>query len=136
MQDKDLREVGLKVTAPRMKILSILEQAHHLSAEEIYQQLKSMGNDVGLATVYRVLSQFESAGLVMKHNFEANVSVYELAHGEHHDHMVCVKCGLVVEFVDDMIEQRQSHIANEAGFQMTDHNLTIYGLCQGCQASD
>jgi Fur family transcriptional regulator, ferric uptake regulator len=133
MQDKDLRDVGLKVTAPRLKILSILENADHISAEDIFHKLKDVGEDVGLATVYRVLTQFESAGLVIRHNFEEGHSVFELESGQHHDHMVCVKCKKVVEFFDEHIELRQLEIAQSAGFELTDHSLTMYGICQSCQ---
>lgn len=135
MDNQELKKLGLKVTLPRLKILSILEQAehHHMSAEAIYQALTSAGEDVGLATVYRVLTQFETAGLVTKHNFEGGHSVFELNQGEHHDHLVCLKCGRVAEFVDTAIEARQAVIAAEAGFKITDHNLTIYGICPACQ---
>ena len=135
MSRRELREAGLKVTAPRVKILKILENAdpHHMSAEDVYRQLVQMGEDVGLATVYRVLTQFEAAGLVRRHNFEGGHSVFEIEHGEHHDHLVCVNCGTVEEFVDEVIEKRQHSIADQAHFQMTDHSLTIYGVCQGCQ---
>lgn len=134
MKDEKLRSVGLKVTTPRLMILEMLQQAdpHHLSAEDIYQQLKDQSQDVGLATVYRVLTQFESAGLVKRHNFEGGHAVYELDQGEHHDHLVCVKCGAVREFVDEAIEKRQQEIATDAQFQITDHNLTIYGICPRC----
>jgi Fur family transcriptional regulator, ferric uptake regulator len=134
MQDKDLRDAGLKVTAPRVKILKVLEQddPHHLSAEDVYQKLHAAGDDVGLATVYRVLTQFEEAGLVTRHNFEGGHSVFELESGEHHDHLVCVTCHTVLEFVDDEIERRQLDIAKREGFQMTDHSLTIYGVCADC----
>lgn len=135
MGNDQLRAVGLKVTAPRIKILEILASAdpHHMSAEAVYKTLIEAGEDVGLATVYRVLTQFETAGLVRRHNFEGDYAVFELDQGEHHDHLVCLKCGLVDEFVDAEIEQRQEHIAANSGFKMTDHNLTIYGFCQGCQ---
>lgn len=135
-QDEHLRKAGLKVTLPRMKVLQILEQAnpHHLSAEDVFQKLKECGEEVGLATVYRVLTQFEEAGLVVRHNFEGGHSVFEIDQGEHHDHLVCVKCNHVEEFVDEVIEARQEHIAQQAGFQITDHNLTIYGICSRCQA--
>ncbi len=134
MQDDNLRKAGLKVTLPRMKVLRILEEAnpHHLSAEDVYQRLKDMGEEVGLATVYRVLTQFDEAGLIVRHNFEGGHSVYEIDQGEHHDHMVCIKCNRVEEFVDDVIEKRQQEIAQQANFQMTDHSLTIYGICQRC----
>jgi Fur family transcriptional regulator, ferric uptake regulator len=132
---QELRRAGLKITLPRVKILSILENStlHHLSAEDVYRLLVKAGDDVGLATVYRVLTQFEAAGLVIRHNFEGNTSVYEVNHGEHHDHLVCVKCGAIEEFLDDVIEARQLDIARQAGFKMTDHALNIYGLCRQCQ---
>lgn len=134
-ESQQLKDVGLKITMPRLKILQILDQSqvHHLSAEDIYKALLDMGEDVGLATVYRVLAQFESAGLINRHNFEGGYSVYELSQGEHHDHLVCVKCGRVEEFVDEIIEQRQAMIAARANFKMTDHALNIYGLCADCQ---
>lgn len=135
MLDQELREVGLKVTAPRMKILQILEQAnsHHLSAEDVYKRLMDQGEDVGLATVYRVLTQFESAGLVHRHNFESGHSVYELSTGAHHDHLVCISCTTVLEFYDDLIEQQQQRIAEQYGFLVKDHDHTIYGICKNCQ---
>ncbi len=134
MGDQDLRKAGLKVTLPRVKILKILENAdpHHMSAEDVYQALVEMGDDVGLATVYRVLTQFEAAGLVRRHNFEGGHSVFEVEEGEHHDHLVCVKCASVEEFVDEVIENRQETIAERAKFKMTDHSLTIYGICAQC----
>jgi len=134
MTPKNLQEAGLKATLPRVKILNILEKAdqHHLNAEEVYRSLLKTGEDVGLATVYRVLTQFEEAGLVKRHNFEGGRSVFELDQGEHHDHLVCVSCGKVEEFVDETIECRQQQIAEQANFKMTDHSLTIYGVCQDC----
>ncbi len=133
-RNDDLKKAGLKVTVPRLKILQILEKSdpHHMSAEGIYNALVEAGMDVGLATVYRVLTQFEAAGLVKRHHFEGEHSIFELSQGEHHDHMVCVKCGLVEEFVDADIEMRQAAIARRANFKMTDHSLTIYGLCRNC----
>lgn len=132
---QDLKKAGLKMTMPRMRILEFLEssQNRHVSAEEIYQILKDTGEDVGLATVYRVLTQFETAGLVMRHKFEDGRSVYELDHGEHHDHILCVQCGRVDEFIDETIEQRQRAIAEKTGYAMTDHALYIYGVCPQCQ---
>lgn len=126
--------MGLKVTLPRTKILHILETmgSRHLSAEDIYKILIEQGDDVGLATVYRVLTQFETAGLVIRHGFDDNRAVFELDHGEHHDHLVCTKCGTVTEFVDDLIEQRQAIIAQNHNFQMTAHSLYIFGLCANC----
>ena len=137
MAHKDLKRAGLKATAPRLLILQLLAgtQAHHLSAEELYKKLLDSNEDVGLATVYRVLTQFEAAGLVRRHNFEGGKSVYELDNGQHHDHMVCVECNHVAEFVDHEIEQRQKTIAQQAGFTMTDHTLTIYGLCAQCASA-
>jgi len=135
MDNSDLRKAGLKVTLPRTKILNILEQHHerHLSAEEIYKLLLEANDDIGLATVYRVLTQFVTAGLVTKHNF-SGYSVFELNQDEHHDHLVCVECGKVEEFIDDVIEQRQEQIAKDAGFEITDHALNIYGICPKCRA--
>ena len=135
MTNLDLREAGLKATLPRVKILEIMEQSsvRHFSAEDIYKALLDGGEEVGIATIYRVLTQFESAGLVTRHHFEGGISVFELDHGEHHDHILCIKCGKVEEFVDKVIEQRQKAIAAEAGFSMTDHSLNIYGVCKDCQ---
>lgn len=136
MESQDLRKAGLKVTLPRMKILEILENAgkeHHMSAEDVYKALLDAGEDIGLATVYRVLTQFESAGLVNRHHFEGGHSVFELNQGEHHDHIVCVKCGRVDEFVDETIEARQRAIADKAGYEITDHSLYIYGICARCR---
>jgi Fur family ferric uptake transcriptional regulator len=131
VENQELRKAGLKVTLPRVKILQILEStqdsSRHLSAEEVYQALRDAGEDVGLATVYRVLTQFESAGLVTRHNFETgHSSVFELAGGDHHDHMVCVNTGEVVEFHDELIEQRQQEIAEQHGFEIVDHSLVLY----------
>ena len=136
MNNQELREAGLKVTLPRLKILQLFEQGSksHLSAEAIYQCLKESGEDVGLATVYRVLTQFVTAGLVIRHNFENDHAVFELNQGEHHDHLVCVKCGRVEEFVDKVIEEHQHKIAKKAKFKMTHHSLNIYGFCGQCQA--
>lgn len=135
MDNTAIKKAGLKVTAPRLRILEILENARerHLSAEEIYKLFLETGEDVGLATVYRVLTQFEAAGLVKRHHFEENQSVFEINQGDHHDHLVCVKCNRVEEFLDAEIEHRQSLIAKQAGFQITDHSLNIYGICKACQ---
>ncbi|HFD92162.1 MAG TPA: ferric iron uptake transcriptional regulator [Gammaproteobacteria bacterium] len=135
MEDIDLKKAGLKITLPRLKILQILEsrKMRHMSAEDVYKALLESGEDVGLATVYRVLTQFEAAGLVSRHHFEEGHSVYELNQGEHHDHILCVKCGKVDEFMDEVIEERQRRIAEEAGYQITDHCLYIYGICKDCQ---
>lgn len=136
MDNQELRNAGLKVTLPRVKILQILENNHvrHMSAEDIYKSLMDSGEEVGLATVYRVLTQFETAGLVTRHNFEGDSSVFELNQGDHHDHLVCIECGLVEEFVDLEIEDRQEKIAKEKGFEITDHSLNIYGVCPKCQS--
>ena len=117
-----------------MKILQILENEkdHHLSAEDVYRLLGESGEEIGLATVYRVLTQFEEAGLVIRHNFAEGHSVFELDSGMHHDHLVCVKCGHVEEFVDPIIEERQKFVAEKAGFAITDHSLNIYGVCGDC----
>ena len=127
-KNQELRKVGLKVTLPRVKILQILESSeeHHLSAEDVYRALLEAGDDVGLATVYRVLTQFESAGLVERHNFDGGHSVFEIARGEHHDHMVCIDSGQVVEFHNDAIERLQEQIAQEHGFELVDHSLVLY----------
>jgi Fur family ferric uptake transcriptional regulator len=129
-ENQELRKAGLKVTLPRVKILQLLEHAesnnHHLSAEDVYKHLLETGEDVGLATVYRVLTQFESAGLVSRHNFESGHSVFELAKSQHHDHMVNLDDGLVIEFVDEIIEKRQREIAAERGFEIIDHSLVLY----------
>jgi Fur family ferric uptake transcriptional regulator len=127
-QRKELRKAGLKITLPRLKILEILEGAkdRHLSAEDIYKELLNSGEDIGLATVYRVLTQFEAAGLVTRHNFEGGHSVFELDDGDHHDHMVCVDSGRVIEFVNAEIERLQHEIAEEYGFELIDHSLVLY----------
>lgn len=135
MDNANLKRAGLKVTIPRLKILKIMEnaKAHHMSAEDIYRILLESGEEIGLATVYRVLTQFEEAGLVIRHHFEGGQSVFELDHGAHHDHLVCVKCGCVEEFVDPIIEKRQEEIAAQAGYTITDHSLNIYGICPHCK---
>ncbi len=129
----DLKKAGLKATLPRLKILSILEaaQVRHMTAEDVYKRLLEAGEEVGLATVYRVLTQFEAAGLVIRHNFEGGRSVFEINEGHHHDHMVCIECGKVFEFYDSAIEERQRMVAGKAGFVMEEHSLYIYGMCQG-----
>ncbi len=134
-ENQELRNAGLKVTLPRIKILQILEssQTKHLSAEDVYKALIEADEDVGLATVYRVLTQFESAGLVMRHHFEGGHSVFELTSVEHHDHIVCNSCGSVEEFFDDLIEEQQEKIAKKYGFRITDHNMYLYGICKHCQ---
>lgn len=127
-QRHELRKAGLKITLPRLKILEILENAsnRHLSAEDIYKDLLDSGEEIGLATVYRVLTQFEAAGLVTRHNFEGGHSVFELDDGEHHDHMVCVETGEVIEFTSDEIERLQHEVAEKHGFELLDHSLVLY----------
>ena len=127
-QRKELRKAGLKVTLPRLKILEIFEKSklRHLSAEDMYKELIDSSEDIGLATVYRVLTQFEAAGLVTRHNFEGGHSVFELDDGEHHDHMVCVESGEVIEFFSEEIEVLQRAMAKEHGFELLDHNLVLY----------
>ena len=129
-ENQELRKAGLKITLPRVKILQILEgrdvEAQHMSAEDVYRALLNAGEEVGLATVYRVLAQFETAGLVIRHNFETGHSVFELAKGEHHDHMVCMESGDVIEFLDPIIEKRQHDLAAEHGFELVDHSLVLY----------
>ncbi len=127
-QRKELRQAGLKVTLPRLKILEILEDSRlrHMSAEDIYKQLLQEGEDIGLATVYRVLTQFEAAGLVTRHNFEGGHSIFELDEGEHHDHMVVVESGEVIEFISEEIEKIQHDIAEKHGFELLDHSLVLY----------
>jgi Fur family ferric uptake transcriptional regulator len=128
MESQDLRKAGLKVTHPRMRILELLEHAggKHMTAEDIYRQLLDHDDDIGLATVYRVLTQFEAAGLVVKHNFEGGQSVYELDRGKHHDHMVCVETGKVIEFVNEEIERLQREVAEKHGYVIEDHSLVLY----------
>jgi Fur family ferric uptake transcriptional regulator len=135
VENQDLKNAGLKATLPRIKILSFLEssEVRHMSAEDVYKAMLDSGEEVGLATVYRVLTQFEQAGLVTRHHFEGGHSVFELNEGKHHDHILCVKCGRVDEFVDKVIEERQIRIAEEKGYSMTDHSLYIYGICTNCQ---
>jgi Fur family transcriptional regulator, ferric uptake regulator len=129
-ENRDLKKAGLKVTVPRLKILSMLGdaagQGDHFSAEDLYQRLRDTGDDIGLATVYRVLTQFETAGLVIRHNFETGYSVFEMASDHHHDHMVDVATNEVVEFIDEEIERRQHAIAEEHGYEIIDHSLVLY----------
>ncbi|SEQ30563.1 Fur family transcriptional regulator, ferric uptake regulator [Amphritea atlantica] len=136
LENQELRKAGLKVTLPRVKIYQILEKAgegDHFSAEDIYKLLLEHNEDVGLATVYRVLTQFEAAGLVSRHHFEGGHSVFELTQDEQHDHIVCVKCGKVREFSDPALKKRQDQIAKELGFKITDRTLYLYGECaDGC----
>ena len=138
METQDLKKAGLKATLPRIRILQILESSEqrHMSAEDVYKALLEAGEDVGLATVYRVLTQFESAQLVVRHHFESGQAVFELNQGGHHDHIVCAQCGKIVEFVDPTIENRQRRVADKAGFAIRDHSLIIYGDCQDRDCPD
>ena len=126
--DAELKKAGLKVTLPRLRILELLEDCDkaHLSAEEIYRKLIDAGEEVGLATVYRVLTQFEQAGICIRHNFEEGHAVYELTPSDHHDHMVCLDTGDVIEFTDDIIEERQRILAKERGYEIIDHSMVLY----------
>ncbi len=141
MDSQELRKIGLKVTVPRVKVLEILEHRmeetdqHHLTAEDIYRQLMDSDSDIGLATVYRVLSQFEEAGLVTRHHFEGGQARFELNRG-HHDHIVCVQCGKVEEFTDDVIEDRQNRIADQRNFDVANYSLVLYANCRGCDTQD
>ena len=128
MSSTELKEAGLKATLPRIRILQILEDSSekHLSAEDVYKKLLDAGEEVGLATVYRVLTQFEAADLVIRHNFDSGHSVFELAKGDHHDHMVCSKTGTVIEFHNEEIERLQQQIAEEHGYELEDHSLVLY----------
>lgn len=127
-EDQELKKAGLKVTLPRVKILQILENCpdRHMTAEDIYQSLRDADEDVGIATVYRVLTQFETAGLIERHNFDNGPAVYELDRGEHHDHMVCTETGRVIEFHDEEIEQLQEKIAKKNGYDLVGHSLVLY----------
>jgi len=131
----DLRQAGLKTTLPRLRVLSILESSkvRHLSAEDIYRELLSEDESIGLATVYRVLTQFVDADLVIRHNFEGDRAVFELNDEDHHDHMVCMDCGKVIEFIDPMIEKLQQKVADDHAFVIQDHALTLYGICKRCR---
>lgn len=133
--DNRLQSVGFKPTGPRARVLAAIEGygGNHLTAEEIYRRLAGEGQVVSIATVYRVLGQFEDAGLVVRHRFEGGKSFYEPASAEHHDHLRCLRCGHIEEFRDPVIEQRQEAVAGDAGFQLLDHTLTLYGLCSGCR---
>ncbi|SFV55671.1 Ferric uptake regulation protein FUR [hydrothermal vent metagenome] len=128
-----LKKVGLKVTLPRLKVLEILETSdnRHMSAEEIYHQVLKVKQDVSFATIYRILNQFENSNIVKKLYFEDNTHKYEIIN-EHHDHLICVKCNKIQEFVDNVIEEHQKNIAKKYNFQLTDHNLNLYGICEEC----
>jgi Fur family ferric uptake transcriptional regulator len=134
LENQELKNAGLKVTSPRVKILAIIENAdqHHLSAEDIYKVLIDKSEEIGIATVYRVLTQFEEAGILVKHNFEDGRSVFELSSEDHHDHMICQKCGVVVEFFDQEIEALQEKVAKEHNFKVLHHSHSMYGLCAKC----
>ena len=129
LENEALKEAGLKVTSPRLKILRLLQlpENQHLSAEDLYKKLLEQGDEVGVATVYRVLNQFDDAGIVTRHHFEGGKSVFELTHQEHHDHLVCLKCGEVIEFNDELIEKQQELIAKKYGIKLTNHSLYLYG---------
>ncbi|MBW8028344.1 ferric iron uptake transcriptional regulator [Ferrovum myxofaciens] len=129
---QDLKDIGLKATLPRLRVLALFETSatRHLGAEEVYRRLQQEGMDIGLATVYRVLTQFEQAGLLVRHHFESGKAVFELNQGTHHDHLVCLQCGHVEEFFDAEIENRQAQIAQQRGFSIQDHSLQIYANCQ------
>jgi Fur family ferric uptake transcriptional regulator len=133
MENQEIRKAGLKVTLPRVKILEVLETSaspRHMTAEDVYKALLERGEEIGLATVYRVLTQFVNAGLVERHHFEGGQAVFELNRGSHHDHIVCAQCGHVEEFYDETIEAHQRKIAERNGFSIRDHSLIIYGDCQ------
>jgi Fur family ferric uptake transcriptional regulator len=132
MESKDIKKAGLKITLPRVKILEVLESGiqRHMSAEDVYKELLNTGSEIGLATVYRVLTQFEAAGLVNRHHFEGGLSVFEMNDGHHHDHLMCIKCGKIFEFMDETIEKKQKEIAENLGFSISDHCLYLYGVCQ------
>lgn len=138
--NQDLRRAGLKVTLPRVKILELLSRSadadHHMSAEDVYRALSEQGEEVGLATVYRVLTQFEQAGIVERHSFENNLSVFELNQGEPHDHLVCDTCGKILEFRNELIEEEQKRIASDHGFKLSGRSLVLYGQCNGKQACE
>ena len=134
-----VKNLGLKATGPRLKILEIFQERakagedRHLSAEEVYKELVNLGEDGGLATVYRVLAQFASAGILTRRNFEHGTAVFELDDGHHHDHLICVMCGKVVEFVDEEVEKRQAEVAAKHGYELVDHSMALYGVCPECR---
>lgn len=135
----ELKSAGLKATAPRLRILELFQKRaeeggdrRHLSAEDVYKELVAQGVEIGLATVYRVLAQFEQAGIIVRHHFDADRATYELEEGHHHDHLVCLRCGKVVEFVDPDIERAQLAVAERYGYELYDHSLVLYGICHDC----
>lgn len=135
MTTQELKQAGLKITLPRIRVLDILQEHHdaHLSAEDVYKALLKSGEEVGLATVYRVLTQFESAGLVKRHNFDGGQAVFELDQGDHHDHIICIVCGKIEEFYDAAIEKSQQLVAEKFSYELADHSLVLYGKCRDCQ---
>jgi Fur family transcriptional regulator, ferric uptake regulator len=137
-QNEELKRAGLKITLPRIKILTILQNPNnqHISAEDVYKILLEHNEEIGLATVYRVLNQFDDAGIVSRHHFEGGKSVFELSQKKHHDHLVCLKCGKVVEFEDDIIETRQEDIAKKHKITLTNHSLYLYGECEDEEACE
>ena len=138
MQNSELKRAGLKITVPRVRIMAILDDSRerHMSAEDVYRALLDASDEVGIATVYRVLTQFETAGLVVRHNFEGGHAVYELNSGQHHDHIVCLDCGKVTEFIDQTIEKKQQAIAASNGFELAEHSLVLYGRCSRPKCAD
>jgi Fur family ferric uptake transcriptional regulator len=137
-QNEELKRAGLKITLPRIKILAILQNPNnqHISAEDVYKILLEHNEEIGLATVYRVLNQFDDAGIVSRHHFEGGKSVFELSHKNHHDHLVCLICGKVIEFEDNVIEQRQIDIADSHNIKLTNHSLYLYGECDDKEACE
>lgn len=135
INSQNLKATGLKATLPRLKILDIFQKnaERHLNAEDVYRLLLAENQDIGLATVYRVLTQFEQAGILIRNYFETGKAVYELNEGDHHDHIVCIKCGKVEEFQDVEIERHQEEVAERLGFELVEHNLALYGLCSACR---
>lgn len=134
--DQQLKEAGLKVTSPRLKVLEVLKATpdQHVSAEELYKMMIEQDEEIGLATIYRVLNQFDDAGIVTRHHFEGGKSVFELSDKHHHDHLVCLKCGQVIEFEDDVIEERQLRVAEKYNIKLTHHSLYLYGECNDKEA--
>lgn len=132
---KELKKVGLKITIPRVTILELLQKSdkNHYSAEDVFTELRDNGHDIGLATVYRVLSQFEQAGILVKHHFEGGQAIFELETGEHHDHLICMNCNKIVEFYDEKLEADQQKIAEQHGFELEEHNMVLYGVCSDCR---
>lgn len=148
-QSTELKTLGLKATGPRMKILELFQRiseqgegvqgegvVRHLSAEDVYRMLVEEKSDIGLATVYRVLTQFETAGILVRHHFDSGRATYELAEGQHHDHIVCLRCGRVEEFVDVDIERMQKNVAKKYGYELCDHSLILYGICEACRKEE